>query len=74
MPNRRHLVLWREHGGELAAFMQKLTMTHTRNWQEHRRRAGYGHIYQGRYKSFPIQTTSIITRSHATWNATRSAC
>ena len=35
--------------------MQKLTITHARNWQEHRRRVGYGHLYQGRYKSFPIQ-------------------
>ena len=26
-----------------------------RNWQIHRRRVGYGHLYQGRYKSFPIE-------------------
>jgi putative transposase len=26
-----------------------------RNWQENRRRVGYGHLYQGRYKSFPIE-------------------
>jgi putative transposase len=55
LPNHWHLVLWPEQNGELAAFMQKLTITHARNWQEHRRRVGYGHIYQGRYKSFPIQ-------------------
>jgi len=36
--------------------MQKLTITHVRNWQENRRRVGYGHLYQGRYKSFPIQS------------------
>jgi hypothetical protein len=35
--------------------MQKLTITHARNWQIHRRRVGYGHLYQGRYKSFPIR-------------------
>ncbi len=35
--------------------MQKLTITHVRNWQENRRRVGYGHLYQGRYKSFPIE-------------------
>ena len=31
-------------------------MTHVRNWQEHRRRVGYGHVYQGRYKSFPVES------------------
>ena len=55
LPNHWHLVLWPKRDGELAAFMQKLTITHARNWQENRRRVGYGHLYQGRYKSFPIQ-------------------
>ena len=56
MPNHWHFVLWPERDGDLAAFMQKLTITHVRNWQEHRRRVGMGHVYQGRYKSFPIET------------------
>jgi putative transposase len=56
MPNHWHLVLWPRHDGDLGAFMQKLTITHVRNWQENRRRVGYGHLYQGRYKSFPIQS------------------
>ena len=55
-PNHWHLVLWPEHDGDLGAFMQKLTITHARNWQEHRRRVGYGHLYQGRYKSFPVES------------------
>ncbi|HEX3657808.1 MAG TPA: transposase [Pirellulales bacterium] len=56
MPNHWHLVLWPERDGDLGAFMQKLTITHARNWQEHRRRVGYGHLYQGRYKSFPVES------------------
>ena len=56
MPNHWHFVLWPERDGDLAAFMQKLTVTHVRNWQEYRRRVGMGHVYQGRYKSFPIET------------------
>lgn len=55
LPNHWHLVLWPKREGDLAAFMQKLTITHARNWQENRHRVGYGHLYQGRYKSFPIQ-------------------
>jgi putative transposase len=56
MPNHWHFVLWPEHDGDLAAFMQRLTITHARRWQEHRGRVGYGHVYQSRYKSFPVQT------------------
>jgi len=36
--------------------MQKLTITHVRNWQENRQRVGYGHLYQGRNKSFRVET------------------
>ena len=56
MSNHWHLVLWPERDGDLAAFMQKLTITHVRNWQENRKRVGYGHLYQGRYKSFPVES------------------
>ena len=55
MPNHWHFVLWPEHDGELAAFMQQLTTKHVRRWQLHRRRVGYGHVYQSRYKSFPVE-------------------
>jgi len=56
MSNHWHFVLWPERDGDLGEFMQKLTITHARNWQENRRRVGYGHLYQGRYKSFPVES------------------
>lgn len=56
MPNHWHLVLWPRADGELGAFLQRLSITHARRWQEHRRVVGTGHVYQGRYKSFPVQT------------------
>jgi putative transposase len=56
MPNHWHFVLWPERDGDLGAFLQKLTITHVRNWQENRHRVGYGHLYQGRYKSFPVDS------------------
>ena len=40
MPNHWHFVLWPENDGDLAAFMQKLTVTHVRNWQVQRRKVG----------------------------------
>jgi putative transposase len=55
MPNHWHMVLWPEHDGDLAAFMQQLSTKHVRRWQLHRRRVGYGHVYQSRYKSFPVE-------------------
>jgi putative transposase len=55
MPNHWHFVVWPEHDGELAAFLQRLTVTHVTRWQKHRRRVGEGHLYQGRFKSFPIE-------------------
>ena len=55
MPNHWHFVLWPAREGDLAAFMQQLTTKHVRRWQLHRKRVGYGYVYQGRYKSFPVE-------------------
>jgi putative transposase len=55
MPNHWHLVLWPERAGAMSDFLQRLTLTHVRRWHAHRQSAGEGPIYQGRFKSFPIQ-------------------
>ena len=55
MPNHWHLVLWPTKDGQLGQFMQRLTVTHVRRWHEHRHSTGHGHVYQGTYKSFPVQ-------------------
>ncbi|MCC6682495.1 MAG: transposase [Phycisphaeraceae bacterium] len=56
MPNHWHLVLWPQSSGDLGRYMQRLTTMHVRRWHEHRHSAGLGHLYQGPYKSFPIET------------------
>ena len=56
MPNHWHFVMWPEADDHLAAFMQRLSVTHVTRWQKHRRVVGEGHLYQGRFKSFPIET------------------
>ena len=56
MPNHWHMVLWPEHDGDLAAFMQRLSVTHVARWQRNKRCVGDGHVYQGRFKSFPVET------------------
>jgi len=56
MPNHWHFVVWPERDGDLPAFMQQVTNTHVKRWKEHRHEIGYGHLYQGRYQCFPVET------------------
>jgi putative transposase len=56
MPNHWHLVLWPYEDGHLSQFMHRLTLTHTKRWHSFRGTSGSGHIYQGRFKSFPVQS------------------
>lgn len=60
MPNHWHMVLWPEHDGDLSAFVQHLTNLHVKRWKMAHDEIGYGHLYQGRYKSFPIQTDAYF--------------
>ncbi len=53
MPNHFHLVLWPRHDGDLSRWMQWLMTSHVRRY--HRHYGGSGHIWQGRFKAFPIQ-------------------
>jgi putative transposase len=53
MPNHFHLVLWPENDGDLSKWMQWLTTAHVRRYHKHYDSSG--HVWQGRFKSFPIQ-------------------
>jgi putative transposase len=55
MPNHWHLLVWPRKDGELSKFVGWLTLTHTQRWHAHCGSVGLGHLYQGRFKSFPIQ-------------------
>ena len=39
----------------MTEFLRWLTLTHSQRLHAHRHTTGYGHIYQGRFKSFPIE-------------------
>jgi len=54
MPNHWHFVLWPEEDGQLTAFLRWLTHTHTQRWHAHYGTSGTGHLYQGRFKAFPV--------------------
>jgi putative transposase len=63
MPNHWHFILWPEHDGDLSKFMQRMANMHTQRWQRAKLRVGYGHLYQGRFKSFPIETDGYFYRA-----------
>ncbi|MBI4000619.1 MAG: transposase, partial [Nitrospira defluvii] len=56
MPNHWHLLLWPRHDGELSEALRWITVTHTQRWHAQHHTAGTGPVYQGRFKSFPVQT------------------
>lgn len=56
MPNHWHMVLWPRADGDLTAFLRWLTHTHTMRWHAHYHSSGTGHLYQGRFKAFPVET------------------
>ncbi|WP_432797545.1 transposase [Poriferisphaera sp. WC338] len=61
MPNHWHLVLHPQADKQLSRFVGWLTLTHTQRWHAHRHTTGGGHVYQGRYKSFLIETDVYLS-------------
>src|SRR5882757_8901630 len=56
MPNHWHLVVWPQADTDVTEFLQWLTVTHTMRWHAHFGTGGTGHLYQGGFKSFPVQS------------------
>jgi putative transposase len=55
MPNHWHFVLRPDKTGQLTDFLRWLTHTHTMRWHAYHHSVGTGHLYQGRFKAFPIE-------------------
>jgi putative transposase len=55
MPNHWHMVLRPRENGAMSRLLYWVTMTHTARYHAHYGTAGQGHIYQGRFKSFPVE-------------------
>ena len=58
MSNHWHLVLWPRKDGDLSEFMKWVTVTHSHRWHTSHGTVGIGHVYQGRFKSFPVQSNA----------------
>lgn len=62
MPNHFHMVLWPETVAALSAYMRVLMNAHVRNYHRHYGTCGHGHIWQGRFKNFPVQHEAPLLR------------
>ncbi len=62
MPNHWHLVLWPRRDGELSEYLRWVTVTHTQRWHAHYHTSGTGPLYQGRFKSFPVQSDEHLLK------------
>ncbi len=54
MPNHFHILVQPEHADDLNKYMQWLMTIHVRRYHAHYKTSG--HVWQGRYKSFIIQS------------------
>ncbi len=60
MPNHWHLLVYPTKDGTLSKGLQWLSTTHSRRYRTKTGTIGYGHLYQGRYKSFVITDDSHL--------------
>ncbi len=56
MSNHWHFLVWPRRGAHAAVseFFRWLSVTHAQRWHAHHATSGMGHVYQGRFKSFPV--------------------
>ena len=59
MPNHWHLVLRPRGAHDLAKYLSWLSNTHVKRYRAHYKNSS-GHLYQGRYKSFPVATDAYL--------------
>jgi putative transposase len=55
MPNHWHFVVRPDADHQVSTFFRWLTHTHTMRWHASHHTVGTGHLYQGRFKAFPIE-------------------
>ncbi|OGZ06942.1 MAG: hypothetical protein A3C13_00800 [Candidatus Lloydbacteria bacterium RIFCSPHIGHO2_02_FULL_50_11] len=62
MPNHWHLLLYPREDTDMPDFVRWLSTTHAAKFRNKTKTVGEGHLYQGRYKSFVMDTdTHLLT-------------
>lgn len=75
MPNHWHFVLQPLEDGAMSNFLRWVTLTHTQRYHAHSGTSGEGRVYQGRFKSFPIQDDDhfLVVSRYVERNALRAS-
>jgi len=60
MPNHWHLVFHPSADNVVQRLLQWLSLTHAQRHRTAHRSVGTGHVYQGRYRSFPVATDAHL--------------
>ncbi|NNM86160.1 MAG: hypothetical protein HKL96_10450 [Phycisphaerales bacterium] len=60
MKNHWHFVVWPRGEQDVTNYFRFLTHTHAMRWRVARGTVGWGPLYQGRFKSFPVQSGSHV--------------
>ena len=60
MPNHWHLLLYPKNDGDLGKSIHWLTTSHVRRHHSRKGTIGHGHLYQGTYKSFIVDTDAYF--------------
>ena len=70
MPNHWHFVLQPMEDGGMSNLLGWVSLTHTMRLHAHYRTGGQGHVYPGRFKSFPVPSRMM---SNFCWSADTSS-
>ena len=62
MRNHWHFVVWPRRPAEVTDYFRWLTHTHAMRWRVAHRSVGWGHLYQGRFKAFPVEEGGPLLR------------
>jgi len=61
LPNHWHFVVRPFADHQVSSFFRWLSHTHTMRWHASHHTTGTGHLYQGRFKAFPIEEETHLT-------------
>jgi putative transposase len=69
-----HFVLQPTEDGGMSNILRWVTLTHTQRYHARYGTSGYGHVYQGRFKGFPIQDNDhfLVVARYVERNAVRA--
>lgn len=58
LPNHWHMLLWPHSGDDsaLSKFVGWISLSHAKKWLAYHESSGTGHVYQDRFKSFPVES------------------